>query len=611
MNIYKIFSAIWKGKKWIFSGIGVPVLGFIGKHIIGKYIIRKKSGENSDTYTVKSKMYDNNNILGGNNITGKKNQIIQNDNSSIISVKGTGNVAVNGNSVTNNFIYNNDINTKENVNSWFSERFEILISLLNDARRFNEKEYTVEYISSLIGLKNVDDLKVYLTQGKEPDDEFKQKFVEVFGVNEEWMVHGRGEFSFASNINFLGDSPMDILRREDLKSINKFIVVIGNVQGSRQACIIRQKNELCYELYPKYFTLYSHVGGTGTRQLVEFYRFLREADKIKKLDGIAYFANEEQMGKLMRGEFSPKKVERFEVARNFTDDFMCIREDEIEKNKRFWDEDFILVQEIIAANIKDYDRINQEYDLKLIKKNLGEDSQDKEEESNDIDLFDSSTPFFDYRFGKAFPGIRGVKEFTDSKECVDRLQILLKKPLNGKKLGSPIWWIRGSGNCDISRFERVTDDKFLMDGDEIKVKRIVVYAAGEYYKKFVYVETYPEEETGLYTKDDALVEEWTEKYGYYYEEYAEYENKKVTRAEYDDGAAVIDGKVVDLNGKAKLRTRYITPYNFIICAHFNPMNSSVYDDMLGKLLNGILKGQNSVEEIVETVKKMPKHRREM
>lgn len=187
----------------------------------------------------------------------------------------------------------------------------------------------------------------------------------------------------------------------------------------------------------------------------------------------------------------------------------------------------------------------------------------------------------------------------------------MKKPLNGKKLGGPIWWIRGSENCDISRFERVTDDKFLMDGDEIKVKRIVVYAAAEYYKKFVYVETYPEEETGLYTKDDALVEEWTDRYGYYYEEYAEYENKKITRAEYDDGAAVIDGKVVDLNGKAKLRTRYLTPYNFIICAHFNPMNSNVYDDMLEKLLNGILKGKNSVEEIVEAIKKMPKHRREM
>ena len=172
MDIDKIFSAILEGKEWIFSGIGVVALGFIVKRIIGK-----KSGENSDTYIVKSKIHDNNNVSGGNNITGKKNQIIQNDNSSTISVKGTGNVAGNGNSVTNNFIYNNDINTKENVNSWFSERFEILLSLLNDARRFNEKEYTVEYVSSLIGLRNVDDLKVYLSQGKEPDDEFKKKFV--------------------------------------------------------------------------------------------------------------------------------------------------------------------------------------------------------------------------------------------------------------------------------------------------------------------------------------------------------------------------------------------------------------------------------------------------
>ena len=63
---------------------------------------------------------------------------------------------------------------KENVDSWFSERFNVLLSLLNDARGFFEKEYTVEYVSSLIGLKNVDELKVYLNQGKEPDDEFKK-----------------------------------------------------------------------------------------------------------------------------------------------------------------------------------------------------------------------------------------------------------------------------------------------------------------------------------------------------------------------------------------------------------------------------------------------------
>ncbi len=364
MDIDKIFSMIWKGKQWIFSRVGVMILSFIGKHIIGR-----KKGENSDTYI----MCDNSNVSDGNIVIGKRNYIIQKDNSNPISVEGNGNVAGNGNNVTNNIIYtNNAHNMKENANSWFSERFKIMLSILNDARSFNEKEYTVEYVSSLIGLNNVEGLKIYLTQDREPDDDFKKKFVDVFGVNQEWIVYGRGKFPFASNITFWGNNPMDILRREDLKVINKFIIVIGEVEGRRHACIIRQKNETCYELYPKYFILHSNVGGTGTKRLVEFYRFLREAHKIKKLDCTAYVANKEQMNKLMSGEFSPKKVEWFEVERNFIDDFMCIREDEIEKNKRFWDEEFILVQKIIAANIKDYDRINQECDLKCIKKNLGE-----------------------------------------------------------------------------------------------------------------------------------------------------------------------------------------------------------------------------------------------
>mgnify|MGYP000455985705 CR=1 FL=1 len=41
MDIDKIFSAIWEGKEWILVGIGVVVLGFIGKCIIGK-----STGEN-------------------------------------------------------------------------------------------------------------------------------------------------------------------------------------------------------------------------------------------------------------------------------------------------------------------------------------------------------------------------------------------------------------------------------------------------------------------------------------------------------------------------------------------------------------------------------------
>ena len=45
MDIDKILSAIWEGKEWIFSGIGLVALGFIRKLIMGK-----KSSKNSDTY---------------------------------------------------------------------------------------------------------------------------------------------------------------------------------------------------------------------------------------------------------------------------------------------------------------------------------------------------------------------------------------------------------------------------------------------------------------------------------------------------------------------------------------------------------------------------------
>lgn len=598
MTIDKIISYIWDGKDWIFSGIGIAAIGFIVR-----LIKQKKIDGNVDSCWEKNLTHDN------NYVDGEKNRIIQNDISGTISVKGSGNVAGNGNIVTNNYYYADS--EKKCENSWFSERFNILLSLLNDTRKFNEKEYTVEYISSIMGFKNVGELKVYLIEEKEPDDELKEKFVKKFGVNRDWIVYGRGGYPFASNIVFKSKDPMDILRKENLKDIIKFVVVIGMVEGRRNACIIRQSSELCYELYPKFFILNSYVGSEGIAQLVQFYRFLREASKIKKLDATVYLATENQMNQLMRGEFSPKKVERFEVARNFIDDFMSISQESIEKNKTNMDDDFISVQKIIASNIEDYDRIEQEDDTEAISRNFYEKYERSHEENNDVDLFDSTTTFFDYRFGKAFPGVRGIKEFTNPEECVDRLQILLKKPLSGKKMGGPIWWIRGSTNSDIRDFKRIADDKFLLDGSELKVKRIIVYAAYEYYKKFVYVETYPEEKTGLYEIDENLVNKWVDTYGYYYEEYAEYEGRKITRAEYDDGAAVLDGKVVDLNGKAQIRTRYITPYNFIICAHFNPMNATKYDNIIGHVVNGILKGQNSVEDIIKIVEKMEKHIREM
>lgn len=241
-------------------------------------------------------------------------------------------------------------------------------------------------------------------------------------------------------------------------------------------------------------------------------------------------------------------------------------------------------------------------------------SENTEKNNDDINMFNAPTSFFDYRFRKAFPGIRGKMEFSNPKEGVDRLEILLREPLNNKRQGmtDPIWWFRGGSNLDICKFQRISDTKFLMDSDEIEVKRIIAYETPHYYKKFVYVETSPEQSSGAYGKvNQNYIDEAVKLLGEYHEEYALYQGSIITRAEFDDGAAVIDGKVVDLAGKAELRIRYLTPYNFIICAKWNPINESRYDNRIKKILNGILNGTDTIDTLIDLCESLPRHKNDL
>lgn len=99
--------------------------------------------------------------------------------------------------------------------------------------------------------------------------------------------------------------------------------------------------------------------------------------------------------------------------------------------------------------------------------------------------------------------------------------------------------------------------------------------------------------------------------GEYHEEYAVYEGHAITRAEFDDGAAEIDGKIVDITGKAEVRVRYLTPYNFIICAKWNPLNENKYDGIVESILNGILRGVRTIDELVTLVEKAHRHKMDM
>jgi TIR domain len=212
---------------------------------------------------------------------------------------------------------------------------------------------------------------------------------------------------------------------------------------------------------------------------------------------------------------------------------------------------------------------------------------------------------FSERFAQAFPGVRETKWFDSEIDIVQRLSILLAEPLDYPE----IWWWRG-GNCQIESFQHQKGLKFLMDVYELNVRRIAAVYSAFYYRQYVYVELNAMEPTGLYsTTADSIanLKHDNSTWGYVWEEYGLVDNSiPVSREEYDDGAAMISGKIVDIRGRVKLRVRYVTPYNFLIAPRDSPINNHDFDYILSDRLDEILRGASTMEQLSEEIARLPR-----
>lgn len=214
-------------------------------------------------------------------------------------------------------------------------------------------------------------------------------------------------------------------------------------------------------------------------------------------------------------------------------------------------------------------------------------------------IYDHSTVFFSYRLASAFPGQRGLKWY-DSKTAVNRLEIVFQDPIdfkaniNSQYVTDPIWWFRGHRAMFIKKFKKISKTKILLGHDELEINRIAVYIGDSYYECFIYFEIKGEKQTGLYNRTDEDIEETKNRRGYDNEEYALFGRKPISREQYDDGATIINGKVVEAFG-AKLRVRYLTNYNFILAAKESPYNSRKFDRESNDYFNKILKAEITPE----------------
>jgi class 3 adenylate cyclase len=218
--------------------------------------------------------------------------------------------------------------------------------------------------------------------------------------------------------------------------------------------------------------------------------------------------------------------------------------------------------------------------------------------------YSSCADFFSDRFSASFPGMQNIVSwFSDREEIAMRLDRLLAQPLKIDDY-SPIWWFRGLSTNSVNRFSRLSSRIWLLNNAELQIERVAAVDDSAYWRRFVYVEV--SEVSPIGEIDQSEIAHRQKAWGFCPEELCLFRGRYLRREFFDDGAGEVDGRIVDFNGEAELRIRYLTRYNFLISGQDSSINNTAFDQRLEAVMNGLLLGSGTVEDIVQEVQKLPK-----
>lgn len=226
------------------------------------------------------------------------------------------------------------------------------------------------------------------------------------------------------------------------------------------------------------------------------------------------------------------------------------------------------------------------------------------------------TVFFSDRMAGSFPGLDGYVVFDTPDQAAYRLGLFLKRPTHFElatvhgSMVDPIWWCRGQSAMHIEHFEELDANGIVLVNDlELKLSRIAAFNSSAYYQAFIYVEAAGMAPSGAYSIDEAYIEEMKARNGYAFEEYGLYKGEPIELRYHDDGHMEKDGKVIRVEGSIR-RRRFLSPYNFVIIPKTSPLNELDREDDLRLLLDRILQGQSTIEDLVAYVRPLHKSNRD-
>lgn len=221
----------------------------------------------------------------------------------------------------------------------------------------------------------------------------------------------------------------------------------------------------------------------------------------------------------------------------------------------------------------------------------------------------SQAAHFHYdRFNKAFPDTDVKKIFTDKKQILGRLKMLLRYPLI---LGSwnCVYWTHGINHNYVKYFkiDELNGIAYINDY-ECNITKIIPVESCCDYKSFVYIEVSPleslrhtETEVNAIILTHTYSSQVTEDIGYY-------DGRLLSSMEMGNGIFYNEnGDCIKIDPMKLFRfERFLAPWNFLLLSQQNSLVQTGKSDEIASILDDILMGRKTIAQLQEYVDSLSK-----
>lgn len=193
----------------------------------------------------------------------------------------------------------------------------------------------------------------------------------------------------------------------------------------------------------------------------------------------------------------------------------------------------------------------------------------------------------------SFPGKRGLIQ-TEDEGKINKVFTKLEEVKNEIYL----YWTRGHSNSPIyDKLFMLDEHTWVLDSTEIQIEKLWAYKNNySLDHEFIIIKTKAMTPFGIYEKN-----------GYRSEEAAWFKDRYITRAEYDDGAIEINGDTVWIENQAEIRCRDLVPEIYFIASEFHPINLMKNDDVVEKIYEKLVAGNDLDEEDLKKLTHLKRH----